>query len=65
MTKQVNDNILNWFRKEFVPNASDETIAALVFLYNKYGEELSTSESAKEFIEEETQRLKMTPVNRV
>lgn len=33
MTKQVNDNILNWFRNEFVPNASDETIARLWYFY--------------------------------
>lgn len=29
--REVQDNVLDWFRNEFIPNASDAIIGALVF----------------------------------
>lgn len=45
-------SLLEWFRTQFIPNCSDSTIAALIFLYNKYGNELLTNEESKQFVAE-------------
>ena len=42
--------IIEWFRNKFIPKCSDSTIAALIFLYNKYGNELITNEDSKNFV---------------
>ena len=43
-------SMLEWFRTQFIPNCNDLTIAALIFLYNKYGDELLTNEESKQFV---------------
>lgn len=60
--KEVKDNILKWFIEEFIPNASEDTMAALLFLYKKYGNELQTNEESRKFVCECKERYKMTPV---
>lgn len=42
--------MIEWFRNKFIPKCSDKTIAALIFLFNKYNNELLESEDAKKFI---------------
>ena len=42
--------IIEWFRNKFIPKCSDSTVAALIFLYNKYGDELITNEDSKNFV---------------
>lgn len=42
--------MIEWFRNKFIPKCSDSTIAALIFLYNKYGNELITNEDSKKFV---------------
>ena len=42
--------IIEWFRSKFIPKCSDSTVAALIFLYNKYGDELITNEDSKNFV---------------
>ena len=42
--------MIEWFRNEFIPKCNDSTIAALIFLYNKYGDELITNEESKQFV---------------
>lgn len=43
-------SLIEWFRTKFIPKCSDSTIAALIFLYNKYGDELITNEDSKNFV---------------
>lgn len=43
-------SLIEWFRTKFIPKCSDKTIAALIFLFNKYNNELLESEDAKKFI---------------
>lgn len=43
-------SLIEWFRTKFIPNCSDKTVAALIFLFNKYNNELLESEDAKNFI---------------
>ena len=50
--------ILHWFRNKFIPNASDETIAQLIFLYQKHCDPNDISESEKQFIKELTEKYK-------
>lgn len=45
-------SLIEWFRTKFIPKCSDSTIAALIFLYNKYGDELVTNEESKQFVVE-------------
>ena len=45
-------SLIEWFRTKFIPNCSDKTIAALIFLYNKSGDELVTNEESKQFVVE-------------
>ena len=42
--------MIEWFRNKFIPKCSDSTIVALIFLYNKYGNELITNEDSKKFV---------------
>ena len=62
--KIVADNCLHWFRDEFVPNASDTTIAILMFLYNKFAPDLKESADGREFIAEKRDLYLSTPVDR-
>lgn len=46
-------NMLDWFRNKFIPNATDFTIAELIFLYNKFGkDESDMDEDEWEFIDD-------------
>ena len=60
----ISDNILKWFRNEFIPNCSDMTIAALIFLYDKYGEELKNDMESREFVKQKKEQYLKTPVAR-
>lgn len=51
-------NTIDWFRTKFIPNCSEDTIAALMFLYRKYCEQLSDDE--KQFIREQKEIFKNT-----
>lgn len=62
--KEVKDNILKWFIEEFVPNASEDTMTALLFLYRKYGDELAEKEEARDFIRDQKTYYKTIPVDR-
>ena len=42
--------MIEWFRNKFIPKCGDSTIAALIFLYNKYGNELIANEDSKNFV---------------
>lgn len=42
--------LIEWFRNEFIPNCSDLTITALIFLYNKYNKELLDNADSREYI---------------
>ena len=61
---EVKDNIIDWFRNEFVPSASDETIAALIHLYKRFGDELLKDEVSKQFVKDLADEYKNTPVQR-
>lgn len=42
---------IEWFKNSFIPKAKDETIATLMFLYEKYCNPNNITESEKDFIE--------------
>ena len=64
MVKCKDMSLLTWFKTVFLPGASDQTFAMLFFLYDKnYGDRKLSAEE-KEFIEEETQRLRTLKVSR-
>ena len=44
--------LIEWFRNKFIPNCSDLTITALIFLFNKYNSELIKDEDAQKHIKE-------------
>ena len=44
--------LIEWFRNKFIPNCSDLTIKALIFLFNKYNNELINDEDARKHIKE-------------
>lgn len=62
--KEVQDNILKWWITEFIPNASEDTMTALFFLYRKYSDELKEKEEAREFIKDQKAYYKTIPVDR-
>lgn len=45
-------SLIEWFRNKFIPNCSDKTITALIFLFNKYNNELLENEESRNFIQE-------------
>lgn len=44
--------LIEWFRNKFIPNCSDLTITALIFLFNKYNDELINNKEAQKYIKE-------------
>lgn len=64
MVKCKDMSLLTWFRTVFLPGAADQTIAMLFFLYDKYCGDRKLSAEEKQFIEEETERLRTLKVNR-
>ena len=48
---------IEWFKKEFIANASDETIATIMFLYEKYGNPNEISSAELDFIISLTKEL--------
>ena len=64
MVKCKDMSLLTWFKTVFLPGASDQTFAMLFLLYDKnYGDRKLSAEE-KDFIEEETKRLKTLKVSR-
>lgn len=55
-------NTIDWFRKDFIPQASDETITQLIFLYKKYYNPENLSESEKIYIKALCEKYKNTGV---
>ena len=49
--------MIEWFKKEFIPKATDETIATIIYLYDKYGNPDEMSESENELIFNLTKEL--------
>ena len=54
---------LEWFREKFIPNATDFTIAQIMFLFQKFGKDIKEMEQDEvEFIEDLMKAWKNTKV---
>lgn len=58
-------NQLDWFKNEFIPNASDFTIAQIMFLFQKFGKPISRlSTEEVDFINDLKNAWKSTEVGK-
>ena len=56
---------LEWFKKEFIPNATDFTIAQIMFLFQKFGKDIKEMEQDEiKFIEDLMNAWKSTEVGK-